>query len=166
MAMGRFIHRDFFTSADLADLPAPARLMFAGMIVHADDSGTLREQPELFARVYCFGLGVRPCRVRIWLDALASRGCISRVILEGVSCVRITNFARFQALKRREGKRSEAKGSEAKRSEASLREEERAGALAPAEAAPRPAGAEDPEPDFETKRSRSLAKLRQRNGAS
>ncbi len=107
MAMGRFIHRDFFTSPDLADLPAAARLMFAGMIVHADDAGVIRDQPVLFARLYCYGLDVRPCRVRAWLDALACRKCIQSVFLEGVKCWRITNFARFQRLKTREGKRKE-----------------------------------------------------------
>jgi len=110
VAMGRLIHRDFFTSPDLTDLPAAARLMFAGMIVHADDAGIIRDQPVLFARLYCFGLDVRPCRVRAWLDTLMCRKCIQSVFLEDVKCWRITNFAQFQRLKRREGKRREDVG--------------------------------------------------------
>lgn len=110
MANARMISRDFFTSADLVDLPAPARLLFAGMIVFADDSGVIRDNVTFFQRTLLCGIDVRPCRVRSWTDALAMRHCIESVFLEGVKCWKITNFFRFQRLKRREGKRREGEG--------------------------------------------------------
>lgn len=104
MAKARMIHREFFTSADLEDLPAAARLIFAGMIVYADDDGLVRDQPVLFARLYCNGIVLRPCRVRTWLGTLASRGCIASVQREGVSYWQITNFAQFQRLNKNKNK--------------------------------------------------------------
>lgn len=104
MAKARMIHRELFTSADLEDLPAAARLIFIGMIVHADDEGLVRDQPVLFARLYCNGIVLRPCRVRTWLVSLASRGCIASVQREGVSYWQITNFARFQRLNKNKNK--------------------------------------------------------------
>ncbi len=107
MANARMISREFFTSADLVDLPAAARLLFAGMIVFADDAGVVRDNSVFFARTLCSGIDVRPCRVRGWCDALASRGCIKSVFLEGVKCWRITNFHKFQRLRKRKGNRQD-----------------------------------------------------------
>jgi hypothetical protein len=45
--------------------------------------------------------------VRLVLGQLVDRGCLELGNFENVSCYKITNFAQFQRLKRREGKRRE-----------------------------------------------------------
>lgn len=109
MAMARLIHRDFFSSADLTDLPWWGQLLFAGMIVHADDAGVIRADTGYLRNLIlpCSRLRKRPglTSIRLVLDQLRTRRCLEDVQLEGVSCFRITSFARFQRLKRREGKR-------------------------------------------------------------
>lgn len=105
MARARLISRDFFTSADLTDLPAPARLLFAGLIVYADDAGIIRHHPRFFQRTILQGLRISLTAIEQWLDMLRTRNVLAPRKLEGVSCWKITNFAAFQRLKRREGKR-------------------------------------------------------------
>ena len=107
MASARMISRDFFTSADLTDLPPAARLLFAGLIVYADDAGVVRHHPRFFQRTLLQGSRISLTLIEQWLDTLRTRNVLRSDILEGVKCWHITNFARFQRLKRREGKRRE-----------------------------------------------------------
>ena len=127
MAMGRMINRDFFTSADLTDLPWWGHLLFAGMIVFADDAGVIRADPGYLRNLALVWRGDGSARadrgprrvpslaaVRLVLGQLVARGCLELGNFENVSCYKITNFTRFQRLKRREGKRREEKGREAR----------------------------------------------------
>jgi len=115
VASKRMIHRDFFTSKDLEDLPATGRLLFNGMIVYADDAGIIRHHPYFFKHTLLHRLKVGLKEIDTYLDHLRTKSCISSVTLQGVSCWQITNFDQFQALKRRDGKRrdDEEKGTEA-----------------------------------------------------
>lgn len=111
MANARMISRDFFSSADLIDQPYWAQVLFAGMIVLADDAGIVRADP-LYLRNACLSPNKHRrcpdlCSISAVLDAFTARRMLDPCKLEGVSCYKITNFTRFQRLKRREGKRRE-----------------------------------------------------------
>lgn len=107
MATARLISRDFFTSGDLEDLGAKAKLLFAGLVVFADDAGVIRHQPRFYRNTILHGERASLVWIETTLSTLCERSVLTPCKLEGVSCYRITNFSRFQRLKRREGKRRE-----------------------------------------------------------
>ena len=111
MANARMISREFFTSADLQDQPYWASVLFAGMIVFADDAGVIRADPMYLRCIILAPNMHRRCPksadiVQV-LNTYIARRMLTACNFEGVSCYKITNFTRFQRLKRREGKRRE-----------------------------------------------------------
>ncbi len=110
MANARMISREFFTSADLEGLGAKGKLLFAGLIVHADDAGIIRHHVGFYRACILHGERTSVAWVLHVLSTLEARHVLSPCNLEGVKCWRITNFSRFQRLKRREGKRRDEEG--------------------------------------------------------
>ena len=111
MANARMIHRDFFSSADLHDQPYWAEVLFAGMIVFADNSGVIRADPLFLRNTILAPTPHRRCpsvaAMSHVLCTFVARSMLVVCKLENVSCYRVTNFAKFQHLNRREGKRRE-----------------------------------------------------------
>jgi hypothetical protein len=98
----RMIHDGIFCSGDLVDLPAAARWLWLGLIVYADDDGMFRDNVRFFQRTILSGLRVSQERILTWLALFVSRGMLSTCKFNDVSGYRITNFFRFQKLKRHE----------------------------------------------------------------
>lgn len=84
VARGRIIDRELFRNTDIGDLPIEGRLLYVGMIVHADDDGRMKADARyLTATVFPYDPpldhnGVLlEMSVREWRDRLADRGLIT-----------------------------------------------------------------------------------------
>ena len=99
MARGRMIGRGFFTSADLTDQPAWVRILWAGLVVFADDSGLIRDNERFFRGTLLCGLGIRRDRLLSAIGTFIARGMLSICQAKGVSHYQVTNFKTHQKLK-------------------------------------------------------------------
>ena len=103
MAKARLLWREFFTSADLADLPYWAEILFAGLFVYADDDGYIRDDVTFFQNTILNRNGSRKCpnqsRIRSVLELMCARTMLEPCTFEGVSWFKVRNFSQFQPLK-------------------------------------------------------------------
>lgn len=122
----RLIDSDLFQSADLLDQRADARLLFAGLIVNADDEGIGRADPGFLKNKILPGLRTSHARITQLLRSFEARNMLTLRIFNGATCYVVNNFLNYQRLKRprpskyavpeekgREGKRIEEKTMEA-----------------------------------------------------
>jgi len=102
------IYREFFTSEDVTSLPAVARILFAGMIVFADDKGLIRHSQRFYKGTILQGLHLGRLSIQRCLDLMEGLRMVCPCVVDDVKHYRITNFARFQRLT----ERNETKGRE------------------------------------------------------
>jgi len=96
----RLIDSDLFLSADLIDLPAVARLLFAGLICNADDEGIGRAEIDYLRTKVLPGLRIGRAVVSGYLRTFEQRDMISVRQLNGVSSYICSNWHRYQKLSR------------------------------------------------------------------
>lgn len=89
----------FFLNEDLVDLPALARLLFAGLWCMADREGRLEDRPR---RIKLEVLPADDCDVDALLTALAGKGLIVRYEVDGGRYIAIPNFGKHQNPHQRE----------------------------------------------------------------
>jgi len=94
------IDADLFQSADLLDMPATARLLFAGLVVNADDEGIGRADVRYLRNRVLPGLRVSETKVLQYLRTFETRDMLDLRIFNSVKCYVITNFHVYQKLKR------------------------------------------------------------------
>jgi hypothetical protein len=93
MARARNIKPGFFRNADLVELPAFTRLLFAGLWTLADRAGRLEDRPKQIK------MDIFPADdvdVNAALAELSQAGMLQRYDIEGKRCLQITNFAKHQ----------------------------------------------------------------------
>lgn len=96
----RMIDADLFQSADLLDMPATARLLFAGLIVNADDEGIGRADVRWLRNRVLPGLRVSESMVLKHLRSFETKNMLALRVFNSVKCYVITNFHVYQKLKR------------------------------------------------------------------
>jgi len=96
----RLISSELFLSADLMDLPAVARLLFAGLICNADDEGIGRAETDYLRTKVLPGLRVGRAVVEGYLRTFEERDMISVRRLNGVTSYICSNWHRYQKLSR------------------------------------------------------------------
>lgn len=84
----------FFVNEDLVELPALARLLFAGLWCMADREGRTEDRPK---RIKLEVLPADDCDVDTLLDALAGKGLIIRYEIDGGRYIGIPNFSKHQS---------------------------------------------------------------------
>jgi hypothetical protein len=93
VARQRILHPDFFTDADLLSLPPLHRLLFAGLWCLADREGRLLDRPrDLKLRI----LPADKADVDAMLHDLASLGMVLRYEVDGVRCLQVAGFDKYQ----------------------------------------------------------------------
>ena len=121
MPQKRMISSELFLSADLIDLPAVARLLFAGLICNADDEGIGRAETDYLRTKILPGLRSSRADVERYLCIFEERDMITVRRLNGVASYICSNWHRYQKLSRpRKSKYAvvpEEKGIEEKRIE-------------------------------------------------
>jgi len=93
MARARLIKPGFFSNEDLCDLPAFARLLFAGLWTIADKKGRLDDRPK---RIKAELFPYDNVKVPALLDALESKGFIQRYRIEDAHFIQIVNWDKHQ----------------------------------------------------------------------
>lgn len=93
MARSRNIKPGFFKNADLVDLPAFTRLLFAGLWCLADREGRLEDRPK---QIKIELLPADNCDVEEMLVSLAVRGFIERYEVDGQKYINLPNFHKHQ----------------------------------------------------------------------
>lgn len=96
----RMIDADLFQSADLLDMPATARLLFAGLVVNADDEGIGRADVRWLRNRVLPGLRVSESMVLQHLRSFEAKNMLALRSFNSVKCYVITNFHVYQKLKR------------------------------------------------------------------
>lgn len=93
LARARIIKPGFFDNEDLTELPPFARLLFLGLLLHADREGRLEDRPRrLKAAIFPFDdVDVDSC-----LTQLAGKGFIVRYAVDGRRLVAIPKFGKHQ----------------------------------------------------------------------
>lgn len=99
MSRQRMIRPEFFTDADLLELPPLTRLLFIGLWTVADREGRLRDRPKNIK------LAILPgdeCDIDAMLDELQAIGSIRRYEVEGQALIDIPGFVTYQHCHHRE----------------------------------------------------------------
>lgn len=113
MGPGRMIRQSFFTSADLTDRPAWARLLFAGMFTFASPEGLVRHDLRFYRNTVLSGLRIGHARVEHELSIFEHRLMIESCTVNSVRYYRVTNFFNHQRLRSQKiGREDEEKGKE------------------------------------------------------
>ena len=100
MPLKRMISSELFLSADLIDLPAVARLLFAGLICNADDEGIGRAETDYLRTKILPGLRASRADVERYLCIFEERDMITVRRLNGVASYICSNWHRYQKLSR------------------------------------------------------------------
>lgn len=93
MARARNIKPSFFKNEDLAECPALARLLFAGLWVIADREGRLEDRPK---RIKAEVLPYDDCDCDALLFLLSQKGFIIRYEAQGNKYIQILKFSEHQ----------------------------------------------------------------------
>lgn len=101
MAKARLVYRELFQSADLIDLPAVARLLWIGLLVHCTDDALIRHSPSMLRALLLPGCRISVTRLQHFLDTFVTRSMLVRCKNGNLSAYRITNFSKYQHLRRR-----------------------------------------------------------------
>lgn len=100
MARIRTIKPEFWEDELIGTLPTEARLLFLGLISHADDEGRFRAHPCVIrSQIFAYD-EIKPARVKAWLQQLAELGRI--VLYENGSQAygAVSNFRKHQRIDR------------------------------------------------------------------
>jgi hypothetical protein len=96
----RTIKPELFLDEKVQALPSPARLLFIGLISHADDEGRLAGDPRVI-RAQVFPMDALPvAKVAAWLKQMAQLGLIRRYEADGFLWIEITNWRLHQRINR------------------------------------------------------------------
>lgn len=93
MARARNIKPGFFTNDVLAECSPLARLLFAGLWLHADREGRLEDRPR---KIKAEILPYDSCEAEDLLGELQARGFIVRYAHQGGRYIQVTNFGKHQ----------------------------------------------------------------------
>lgn len=93
MARIRTIKPGFFTHDVIGELPQGTRLLFIGLLCHADREGRLTDRPK---RIKVEILPYDDCDVNAMLDELAQAGLIERYAINGERYLQVVNFSKHQ----------------------------------------------------------------------
>lgn len=100
MARIRTIKPEFWTDEKLSECSLSARLLFIGLISHADDEGRLEHSPARL-RMQVFPCGsVKPAQITEWLGELRERSLIRLYVVDGREFLDVPNFAKHQRINR------------------------------------------------------------------
>jgi hypothetical protein len=95
------IRPDFWTDEALGALSPVVRLLFMGLISHADDEGRLRGAPALIrSEVFPYDVGISVEDVLQWLGHLEASRLIIRYVAGGQSFIHVRNFTKHQTINR------------------------------------------------------------------
>lgn len=99
MPRQRMVKPDFFDSGSLAACTIPARLVFIGLWVVADDKGNMKfEERKLMRQLFPYD-DIDPRALIVWLAELEEVGCIKVYEPHGDVCISIPNFSVYQTVK-------------------------------------------------------------------
>lgn len=99
MPRQRMVKPDFFDSGSLAACTIPARLVFIGLWVMADDKGNMKfEERKLTRQLFPYD-DMDPRMLIVWLAELEEVGCIKVYEPHGDVCISIPNFLTYQTIK-------------------------------------------------------------------
>lgn len=99
MPRQRMVKPDFFDSGSLAACTIPARLVFIGLWVMADDKGNMKfEERKLMRQLFPYD-DIDPRALIVWLAELEEVGCIKVYEPHGDVCISIPNFSVYQTVK-------------------------------------------------------------------
>lgn len=99
MPRQRMVKPDFFDSGSLAACTIPARLVFIGLWVMADDKGNMKfEERKLVRQLFPYD-DMDPRMLMVWLAELEDVGCIKVYEPHGDVCISIPNFLTYQTIK-------------------------------------------------------------------
>lgn len=99
MPRQRMVKPDFFDSGSLAACTIPARLVFIGLWVMADDKGNMKfEERKLTRQLFPYD-DMDPRMLMVWLAELEDVGCIKVYEPHGDVCISIPNFLTYQTIK-------------------------------------------------------------------
>ena len=93
MARARNIKPGFFTNDVLGELPALARLLFAGLWTLCDREGRLEDRPK---KIKAEVLPYDECDADALLSMLADKGFILRYWVAGTRLIQVTNWSKHQ----------------------------------------------------------------------
>jgi hypothetical protein len=102
MARIRSIKPEFWESEALGTLPVEARLLFIGLVSHADDDGRQRGNPAFIAKkVFPYDETIGGAEVAGWLGLLEGIDVVIRYEVEGQKFLQVTNFCKHQRINRK-----------------------------------------------------------------
>ena len=93
MARARLLKPGFFSNEELCELPAFARLLYAGLWTIADRDGRLDDRPK---RIKAEVLPYDRVDVAVLLDKLEEKGFIHRYVVEQAHFIQIVKFSVHQ----------------------------------------------------------------------
>lgn len=106
MARIRTIKPTIWQSEQLANVPRDARLLFIGLISHADDDGRLRGAPALIrSEVFPYDDDITPAAIDELLAALEAVRLVVRYVVDDQRYIAIPTFASHQAISKRTASR-------------------------------------------------------------
>jgi hypothetical protein len=102
----RTIKPTIWQSEQLANVPRDARLLFIGLISHADDDGRLRGAPALIrSEVFPYDDDITPAAIDELLTALEAVRLVVRYVVDDQRYIAIPTFASHQAISKRTASR-------------------------------------------------------------
>jgi len=101
MARKRQIDPSFWASEQVISLSRDARLLYVGMISHADDAGRLRAGPGHLKAIIFPSDSCAIEEVRAWRDAIIATGLVILYTDNGAEFLCHPNWARYQYMTRR-----------------------------------------------------------------